>query len=514
MLSGPDSSSPRFIACILVFLLIQRTVVLGAQDNPFTAFVHVTLVPMITEKTIEDQTVLVSGTQIAAIGPSEDMFLPMDTTVIDGTGFYLMPGLADMHIHTSDDWDSWPVSPLHLFLANGVTTVRDMGPVASADSDIAHALAFALQLRDDIQAGLQVGPILYTSGDRIGHPSADEPYRDSMAMRYICQMVPDAYQSCGAVPSVPELVTTNNNQGFDFLKIYTFSDQVFRDALATAKALGMYTTGHIPFESGLDGVLENGMDEIAHIEELVFELIDINRNYDLQTWQDWNLYVSCRMSDELGEYGDLSTEQIEHTLQVSYGESIRRIADSLQSASIPVNTTLGLSELSVESLEHPYRLMARPECTYLPSSHMQSVGTQRLSSRIYLGIARAKHVLNLMLLHQLHQREVPLLLGTDCGTDLMGLVPGFSVHHELRILTEHGLTPFEAIKTGTVNAARVVEAMTGEGSFGTVEVGKRADLLLVQGNPLEDVTNVRNLIGVMAGGRWYSRESLEAMLAE
>jgi imidazolonepropionase-like amidohydrolase len=114
---------------------------------------------------------------------------------------------------------------------------------------------------------------------------------------------------------------------------------------------------------------------------------------------------------------------------------------------------------------------------------------------------------------ELGEAGIPLLLGTDSGGDELGVVPGLAVHGELRILTENGFAPYEAIATATINAAEVVETMTGEGDFGTIEVGNRADLILVTENPLEDVGNIRDPLGVMAAGRWYSKETLEQMTA-
>jgi len=108
---------------------------------------------------------------------------------------------------------------------------------------------------------------------------------------------------------------------------------------------------------------------------------------------------------------------------------------------------------------------------------------------------------------------VLLLLGTDSGTGGMGIVPGYSIHDELRILVENGFSPYEAIAAGTVNAAIVVDRMTGDGNFGAIEEGKRADLILVGGNPLEDVGNIREPLGVMAAGRWYSQETLAELIA-
>jgi hypothetical protein len=116
-----------------------------------------------------------------------------------------------------------------------------------------------------------------------------------------------------------------------------------------------------------------------------------------------------------------------------------------------------------------------------------------------------------MWIRELHDAGGTLIAGTDSGFG-MGIVPGFSLHGELLALVNAGLTPYEAIATGTVNASKVVEQMIGIDEFGTIEVGKRADLILIGGNPLEDVTNIQDIHGVMAAGRWYSRETLDEMM--
>jgi len=94
----------------------------------------------------------------------------------------------------------------------------------------------------------------------------------------------------------------------------------------------------------------------------------------------------------------------------------------------------------------------------------------------------------------------------------MGIVPGFSAHLELQAMVNIGFTPYEAIATGTVNASKVVEQMIGVDEFGTIEVGKRADFILIGGNPLDDIANMQEILGVMAAGRWYPRESLDELL--
>jgi imidazolonepropionase-like amidohydrolase len=127
-------------------------------------------------------------------------------------------------------------------------------------------------------------------------------------------------------------------------------------------------------------------------------------------------------------------------------------------------------------------------------------------------LAAFKYAVDRWVLAGLQQAGILLLVGTDSGTGGMGIVPGYSIHDELRILIDNGFSPYEAIAASTVNASIVVERMTGDGDFGTIEVGKRADLILVRDNPLEDITTIKEPLGVMALGRWYSQETLAELI--
>lgn len=194
------------------------------------------------------------------------------------------------------------------------------------------------------------------------------------------------------------------------------------------------------------------------------------------------------------------------------------VARKVQSAHVPVCTTLFLDEVIVEKLFEPDRFLSKPENRYLPRKYLTAFRQGREKHQVQFrggeAFSRFKRRVDIMLLRYLKEAGVLLVLGTDAGTGWMGLVPGFSIHEELRILTENGFTPYEAIKTGTVNAAIVAEKMNGDGDFGTVEVGKRADLILLKGNPLEDIANIKNILGVMASGRWYEKTKLEEMIGE
>jgi imidazolonepropionase-like amidohydrolase len=450
------------------------------KSEEIIAFTNVNVVPMTFEGILAGHTVLVRGSRIAAVGPSAEIAIPEDATVIDGEGAFLAPGLADMHVHTRDDWlgYAWPVSPLDLYLANGVTTIRDFGPVGED-------VSYALQWKQAIKDGELRGPTLYGTGRILYGPIED----------------PGA-----AVQQLKEL-------GFDFVKLYSYlSVEEFEGAVAAAKELGMYTAGHIPFAVGLDGVLSSGMDEIAHVEELDYEFIDFDRGEELgqHTWLPYIIGAAYEQTDVAGGFdaGQFRQER---------GEALEDVVRRVRASDVPVCTTLVVGEVIGMKLFEPDRFLSRPENRYLPESYLYSFQAGREKhQQQFKGVedlASYKYGLERLLLSELHDAGVRLLLSTDSGTGGMGLVPGFSLHDELRILTENGFTPYEAMAAGTIHAAAVIEEMAGEGDFGAVVVGNRADLILTTGNPLEDVGRLKDVQGVMAAGRWYSRETLDSLIA-
>ncbi len=455
----------------------------GGTSDQVTAFTQVNLIPMTDDSVVENQTVLVKGTRIIEIGPSHGLKLPENAFVIDGAGAYLMPGLADMHMHTRADWlsDVWPVSPLKLYLANGVTTIRDFGPKG-------RPLTYALRWRDKIKKRTLDGPTVYASGIRPGHPGAGPDWDPQ------------------------RIVQWNYAQGFDFLKVYSFlSPGEFHKAMTAAKQLHMYTTGHIPFSVGLDGVISEGIDEIAHIEELDFEFLDFDRNRRMDPRQ-WFLYIIDTAVKQYKASFDLDVEG----LKKRGGEAISAVVSKLQIANIPICTTLVVGETIVQKLLEPEAFLACPVNGYLPKWYWDAFRQGREKHQVQFRgnetFAPFKYTMERILLSELHKAGIRLVLATDAGTGGMGIVPGFSIHDELRILTENGFTPYEALAAGTVHASKVVESMTEEDDFGSIEVDKRADLILVNSNPLENVANIRDLRGVMAAGRWYSKETLEQII--
>jgi len=448
----------------------------SCSKDEITAFRNVNLVPMTDERIFKNQTVLVKEKRIIEIGSSNEVVIPENSKLIDGSGAYLMPGLSDMHMHTRDDWlsSAWPVSPFDLYLANGVTTIRCFGPIGESPN-------YILIWRDAINKGKITGPTVITCGSILYGP-VEDPQR---------------------------FVRDQKDGGFDFLKIYSFvSKDEFHKAMRTAKQLGIYTAGHIPFSVGLDGVLSEGMNEIAHIEELDFEFLDFDRTQKLGRveWFRYILHTATQQHKMLlgTDIGDLEER---------HGKNISATVDKLRIANVPVCTTLTVGEGIVKKLHKTDAFLARPENKYLRKGYLDAFRKGKEKHQLifkgYEDFALFKYNLEVLLLKELKKAGVRLLLSTDAGTGGMGIVPGFSIHDELRILLENGFSPYEAIAAGTVNASKVFQKMTGADDFGTIEVGKRADLLLIEANPLDNVDNIKKLRGVMAAGRWYSKATLQ-----
>jgi hypothetical protein len=442
------------------------------------AFTDVNLVPMTEEKVIGDQTILVDGIRIIKIGPTNEIVIPEKVKIIEGKGAYLMPGLADMHVHILRD--NWPVSQLNLYLANGVTTIRSLGSTADEKD---HKAVF--DWRNKIAKGRRIGP-------------------------NICTTCPPII---GSEKNPWEIVARYHDEGYDCIKFFSLLSKAdYAKAINIAKEKKIYTIGHIPTAVALDGVLEKGMNEIAHISELALELIDFDRTKKYKEGETWQF-----VGKALSEQYDLSNFK-DDAFQKYFRGKISEIVEKLRFSNIPVHTTLFIFEdADTRLLKGIEKLLKRPETKYLPKEVLQELTQGKDWFIEYIkqfnDLWHFLFEIQKIFLIELKNAGIPLVLGTDAGIGILGIVPGYCVHDELRVLNECGLSPYQAIATGTVNASKAVAAMNGKGDFGTIEVGKRADFILVNKNPLEDVRNIQDNIGVMSAGRWYTKSHLQELIA-
>jgi cytosine/adenosine deaminase-related metal-dependent hydrolase len=415
------------------------------------AFVGVTVVPMDEERVLENQTVIVTGQRILRIGPAGEVEVPEGATTIDGSGLYLMPGLAEMHAHipSSRASEEYIENTLFLYVANGITTIRGMLGEPS------HLELRARSASDEILA-----PRIYTSG-----PSLNG-------------------NSVGSAEQASKMVRTQKEAGYDFLKLHPGLTRTNFDAIVeTADEIGITYGGHVSLDVGLDRTLEAQQATIDHLDGYVEALAG---SIPGEASQFFGL--------NLAEYADVSR--------------MSRLADRTAQAGVWNVPTMSLFPEFFGSADD---YLERFDVRYVPQQQATSWAgniRQRRANPLFStenGILLME--LRRQILEELHDAGAGLLLGSDAPQIFN--VPGFSIHEELAEYVESGLSPFEALQTGTVNVARFYGALDERG---TVAEGMIADLILVRGNPLENVANVRDPAGVMLRGRWIPGREIEERL--
>ena len=417
-----------------------------------TAIINVNVLRMLSSDVVPAQTVLVKDGVIEQIGDVDRTRIPDDAFVVDGTDRFLMPGLAEMHAHvppaTSDSLDR----NFNLFVVNGVTSIRGML------GDPSH-----LALRQRIITGEVFGPRLITSGPSLNGRTVEGPQ--------------DARRQ----------VREQAEAGYDFIKIHPglSSDEFF--ALAqTANEIGIPFAGHVPVAAGLAAALSQKMATIDHLDGYFVAMLPPD-------------------SPGSGGYGGFFDVMLAADLDA---EEIDRVAEMTATAGVWNVPTQTLVEHRISDAVTT-ELMNWPEMRYMPRTTVQRWAEIREKTLANSGFdpetaARAIK-LRRQLIRALHDAGAELLLGSDAPQVFN--VPGFSLHRELKVLVAAGLTPYEALRTGTVAAAEFLGT-----NAGVIAVGKDADLLLLDANPFEDIENSQRIHGVMLRGQWLSRRALDERL--
>jgi imidazolonepropionase-like amidohydrolase len=414
------------------------------------AFVNVNVLPMDHEGVFEGQTVLVRNGIIEAVGPPESVTLSPDTLIIDGRDRYLMPGLVDMHVHIKHEDD------LLLYIANGVTTVRDMW--GTGGFQLWLGFPDQLELREQIGQGQLLGPTIFAAGPIMeGEPA-------TMPLMPIFRTPAEAVES----------VAWQKAQRYEFIKVYdNLTPETYAAILDAARGHGLPVVGHVPWQVGLEEVLAGGQLSIEHLTGYI----------DPDTAQ-------FRIpEDRLAEYARLTAA-----------------AGVWNCPTLVVYPLLGLPTGSTQLEQQPGLAYVSPRIQAMWRLFHQ----QMKKSITYEGPDYADRIatLNRQMTKALYDNGAQLLVGTDAGNPY--IVAGFSLHQELELMVAAGLTPYDALVAGTVNAAA---ALGKAGEFGSIAVGQRADLILLDANPLEDVSNTTRRAGVMLRGHWFAEGQLQEMLA-
>ena len=439
----------------LTILMTVFTFATSAVFAESTVFVNVNVIPMTSETVLSGRTVIVTDGEITAIGYVDDTPVADAAVVVDGTDRFLMPGLSEMHGHVpGPDSDSLE-RVLHLYVANGITTVRGMLGQPSH-----------LDLKSALQRGDTLGPRLFTSGPSLNGRSVTSPER-------AISMVEEQYAA-----------------GYDFLKIHPGLTREEFDAMAaTADRVGIRFAGHVPEDVGIDRALAAGIATIDHLDGYMESLL---RPHD---------DPSGGLS---GPFGVFIADQADET-------KIAGIVAATVEAGVWNVPTDSLFRHWASAEADPEDMVDWPEMKYMPAdtvARWYRAKRDMLDDVNYHSETAARAVaLRQRLILELHRNGAGLLLGSD--SPQIFNVPGFAIHRELEYLVDAGLTPFEALQTGTANSARFFGQRD---MIGVVKTGAAADLILLDANPLDDITNTRRIHGVMVRGRWLPRRELDVVL--
>lgn len=427
------------------------------RDGSVWVLEHVTVVPMDRDGVVTDRTVVVRGDRIESVEPAARAKAPAGAVRIDGRGKYLMPGLVDMHVHLAAGLGAAedPAGrQLRLLLANGITTARVLIP--SPD---------ALDVRERIARGGLIGPRLVLYSPSLNGNTVKSPE-----------------QTVG-------LVDRYADQGYEGIKTHGGISRVAYDSLMAAAARrGLPVAGHVTSQVGLARALGAGQ-QIEHLDGYLAALIPETSSVPSPEGQFLLEDDELRAVDE--------------------GRIERVVADT-RKAGVANGPTLELFSILVLE-ESVNALAARPEMRYVPKQivagwSQQVAGFPGRS----LPVENRRRFLALRehLVRELDRAGCPILASSDSPQIFM--VPGFALHRELEALVEAGLSPHAALLAATRNPHRYL----GDSGRGTIGPGMRADLVLLDANPLEDIRNAGRVSGVLSGGLWRSRDDLRRLIEE
>jgi hypothetical protein len=444
----------------LITLIFSTALIHGScqPESPGNfAFVGVNVLPMTGEKVLNEQTVIVRNGRIHKIGPAAKVKIPKGFSTIDGKGKFLMPGLSEMHAHipvAQNGNDSMVKETLLLYLSNGITVIRGM-----------LGNPYHLELKKQVASGNVLGPRIYTSSPSLNGNSV--PTKEE-ARAKVAQYAAD---------------------GYDFLKIHPgIQLDVFGELVSTAREKKITFSGHVPTAVGVHRAIDFGYASIDHLDGYVAGLVPESAGVN---------------PDEEGLFGYNFTTLADIGL-------IPGLVRKTKDANIWIVPTQSLLTRWL-SPKSGAEMAAEPEMKYVaPSTRFQwrsvkqqihnGLGYNADTAAVYIDIRRK-------LLKEMHESGVGLLMGSDAPQVFN--VPGFSIQHEIAEMAAAGIPNYAILESGTANPARFFGA---GGEFGTIVKGASADLLLLEGNPLDDLSFLKKQAGVMIRGQWLPKEWMDREL--
>ena len=433
------------------------------------AITNVNVVAMTSANVMRNATVLVRNGRIAAIGAASSVRVPAGARRIDAAGKYLMPGLADMHTHLYSDGDvpdAAAPAELGVMLANGITTARLM--IGTPEQ---------LVLRKQVQDGTVLGPQLWIASPMLTNRQ-------------------DANSLVATTPEqVRAAVRKARDDGYDFVKVtFGITGALYDAMVEEAKRAGIRIVGHVEPAVGVARALADGQ-QIEHLDAY----------FEAALADHAPMKVSLTQG---GVYRPANWESIDYIDD----RKLTELAQATAKSGIWSGPTLHIFNSAFGVPLSDDELHALPDWNMIPNSIRAPYVNSR--NRYWAAnVPREKRARYAAIRNTLVKRIADaggkIIAGSDSPDLLMAY--GFSMHRELQALVNAGLTPYQALAAGTRNPAEFIGALK---EWGTIEVGKRADLVLIDGNPLENIANTQRIEGVSIGGRWLEKAELQRMIAE
>ena len=472
----------RWVICPFPILFVSA-VLLGSCSSPATtAITHFTLVDVTGGPEQPDSTVLVSGAHIAAVGPASSVTIPRGAKIIDGSGKFLIPGLADMHLHLtgSGEPDGSREFFLPLLIANGITTVRDMGG----------KVEYLKKLRGEIASGQRLGPQIFFTGPYLdGNPPSFQP----------SMVVQNAAEGIAAVDGLTA-------EGVDFIKVQSRLQPEGYFAIASeSKKLGIRFLGHVPDSITVAQASDAGQASIEHLTGVLLGCS--TREEELRQRQ---LKHPAKETPSQAR----ERERIwQRDLLSSYSETkadalVRKFAEN-QTWQVP--TLVLLMDLVYLTPSNTHE--NDPRLKYVPQT-VQNVwkrGRNELlenATQQDFQLRTESAERSLEIVGKMNAAGVRIMAGTDSAAP--NVFPGFGLQEELTYLVRAGLTPLHALQAATTGPA---EFLGKTNEQGRIAAGQRADLVLLDADPLKDIHNTQQIRAAVLNGKLLERGDLDALLA-
>ncbi len=456
---------------IVVFYLLSGLI---ARAQDLTVIKEVNVISMKDSGVLRNKSVWIERGKITGINnrvPGNNRVC----RVIEGKGKYLIPGLMDMHAHffyEQGDHRNTNEKELKTMLANGLTTVRIMAGHPSY-----------LEAREKVSRGEWNGPKLYVASPQMVGRWPWSP----------------KFENFGLVTTPEEArdkVFRFKKEGYDEIKItFMVKKEVYDAIFEAAREAGIKVTGHVGPMVKLPWALKQ-KGQIEHMDEFIDMLLPDSSYNHGESVSDMNLWRQNAWAT------------VPHLME----DKIPSVAQEVKKAGIYVTPTnyFFLSCFGSEQTEQYIKY--KPDYPYIPEELLAErwqIRQRRLDMRIPESSLEKYRRIRHRLVGELWKAGVPLMAGSDSPEWF--LVPGFSIHDELESFVKSGLSPYAALQTATVNTSRYLGT---PGSKGMIDKDFDADLILLDGNPLEDIRNTRSIHGVLKEGKWYDRKTLDEFLGK